>query len=141
MRSSWANWGSAARSVPSVGWSAASPRRRVWGSGGCSSPAAPPARCPGSRWCRRTTSTGWCRRLPRDVGVVVVAAGQGTRLGGGVPKQYRPLAGVPMLLRALGPFRAHPEVAHVVVVLPPADVESPPEWLAGLVGPGLSLAS
>jgi 2-C-methyl-D-erythritol 4-phosphate cytidylyltransferase len=73
------------------------------------------------------------------VGVVIVAAGQGTRLGGGVPKQYRELGGVPMLLRALLPFTAHPEVAHTVVVLPPGDVGLPPPWLASLVGADLSV--
>jgi 2-C-methyl-D-erythritol 4-phosphate cytidylyltransferase len=78
--------------------------------------------------------------LPRDVGVVLVAAGQGRRLGGS-PKQYRDLAGVPMLLRALRPFTSHPEVEHLVVVLPPADLATPPDWLAGLVGGSLSLAS
>ncbi|HET7041427.1 MAG TPA: 2-C-methyl-D-erythritol 4-phosphate cytidylyltransferase, partial [Gemmatimonadales bacterium] len=56
--------------------------------------------------------------MPRDVGVVIVAAGQGLRAGGGEPKQFRPIAGVPMLLRALRPFTTHPEVAQVVVVLP-----------------------
>jgi 2-C-methyl-D-erythritol 4-phosphate cytidylyltransferase/2-C-methyl-D-erythritol 2,4-cyclodiphosphate synthase len=50
--------------------------------------------------------------------VVVVAAGRGLRLGGAVPKQFRDLAGVPMLLRALRPFASHPDVAHLVVVLP-----------------------
>jgi 2-C-methyl-D-erythritol 4-phosphate cytidylyltransferase len=71
----------------------------------------------------------------------VVAAGQGSRLRGPVPKQYRELAGVPMLLRALRPFTAHPEVEHVVVVLPPGDVTVPPPWLAGLAGGGLTLAA
>jgi 2-C-methyl-D-erythritol 4-phosphate cytidylyltransferase/2-C-methyl-D-erythritol 2,4-cyclodiphosphate synthase len=32
---------------------------------------------------------------------LVVAAGSGTRVGGGVPKQYRPLAGKPLLAHAL----------------------------------------
>ena len=36
-----------------------------------------------------------------DVGVVVVAAGAGLRAGPGEPKQFRPIHGVPMLLRAL----------------------------------------
>jgi 2-C-methyl-D-erythritol 4-phosphate cytidylyltransferase len=71
----------------------------------------------------------------------VVAAGQGSRLGGSVPKQYRELAGVPMLLRSLRPFTTHPDVEHVVVVLPPGDVTVPPPWLAGLVGGGLTLAA
>ena len=73
-------------------------------------------------------------RLPRDVGVVVVAAGQGLRAGGGEPKQFRPIAGVPMLLRALRPFTAHPDVAQVVVVLPAEIVAAPPAWLAELGG-------
>jgi 2-C-methyl-D-erythritol 4-phosphate cytidylyltransferase len=79
--------------------------------------------------------------LPRDVGVVIVAAGLGTRLGGGVPKQFRPLGGVPMLLRALQPFTTHPEVAHTVVVLPPADAAAPPAWLAAVLGGDLALAA
>jgi 2-C-methyl-D-erythritol 4-phosphate cytidylyltransferase len=77
--------------------------------------------------------------LPRDVGAIVVAAGQGTRIGG-VPKQYRLLAGVPIVLRALRPFAAHPEVAHVVLVVPPADAATPPPFLADLAGHGLTLA-
>ncbi|MDR0788484.1 MAG: 2-C-methyl-D-erythritol 4-phosphate cytidylyltransferase [Gemmatimonadota bacterium] len=66
------------------------------------------------------------------VAAVVVAAGSGRRLGGGTPKQYRPLAGVPVLLRALRPFLDHPLIERVVVVLPPDDAASPPDWLAAL---------
>jgi 2-C-methyl-D-erythritol 4-phosphate cytidylyltransferase len=44
-----------------------------------------------------------------------------------------------MVLRALRPFASHPEVAHVVLVLPPSDAARPPEFLAGLRGAGLSL--
>ncbi len=73
--------------------------------------------------------------------MVVVAAGQGTRIGGAVLKQYYPLGGVPMLLRALRPFTAHPEVAHTVVALPPADAASPPPWLSELLGGALSLVA
>lgn len=69
-----------------------------------------------------------------DVGVVLVAAGAGQRAGPGEPKQFRPILGVPMLLRALRPFTSHPEVGHVAVALPPAYVERPPEWLAKLGG-------
>jgi 2-C-methyl-D-erythritol 4-phosphate cytidylyltransferase len=75
------------------------------------------------------------------VGVVVVAAGRGVRAGGEVPKQYRPIAGVPMLLRALRPFAAHPDVAHLVVVLPPADAADPPAWLAPLLGDTLRVTA
>ena len=49
--------------------------------------------------------------MPRDVGVVLVAAGSSTRLGGSTPKQFRAIAGVPMVLRALRPFASHPEAA------------------------------
>jgi len=72
---------------------------------------------------------------------VVVAAGRGHRLGGGTPKQYRPIAGVPMVLRALRPFTTHPEVAHVVLVLPAEDAAAPPEFLRGLTGAGLRLVA
>ena len=68
---------------------------------------------------------------------MVVAAGRGTRLGGDTPKQFVPIAGVPMVLRALRPFTAHPDVAEVALVLPPDDAARPPEFLRGVVGAGL----
>lgn len=64
--------------------------------------------------------------------MIVVAAGRGTRFGGETPKQYQPIAGVPMVLRAVGPFAAHPDVAQVALVLPPADAEAPPAFLRGI---------
>jgi len=79
--------------------------------------------------------------LPRDVGVVVVAAGRGTRIGGELPKQYLPLDGVPILLRSIRPFASHPDVAQVVVVLAPAEAESPPPFLAELMGSTLAVAA
>lgn len=77
-------------------------------------------------------STSWWARLPRDVGVVVVAAGRGERLGGVTLKQYQLIGGVPMVLRALRPFTSHPDVAHIVLVLPPEDAATPPAFLSGL---------
>ena len=76
----------------------------------------------------------WYGPLPPDVGVVVVAAGQGHRMGGDTPKQFLSIAGVPLLLHALRPFLSHPAVARVVVALPAGVVASPPEWLAPLLG-------
>ena len=73
--------------------------------------------------------------------MVLVAAGQGTRLGGETPKQYRLLGGVPVLLRALRPFTAHPEVAQVAVVLPADDAASPPGFLGDLAGEALTLVA
>jgi 2-C-methyl-D-erythritol 4-phosphate cytidylyltransferase len=79
--------------------------------------------------------------LPRDVGVVVVAAGRGTRVGGELPKQYLSLDGVPILLRSVRPFASHPDVAQVVVVLAPADAESPPAFLAEMEGEALAITA
>ncbi len=75
------------------------------------------------------------------MGVVVVAAGRGDRLGGEVPKQFRSIAGVPLLLRALRPFLAHSDVADVVVVLPAEIAGSPPAWLAELLGERLRVVA
>jgi 2-C-methyl-D-erythritol 4-phosphate cytidylyltransferase len=72
---------------------------------------------------------------------VVVAAGAGVRAGTGEPKQFRPIAGVPMLLRALRPFTSHAAVVQVVVPLPPAHFKAPPDWLTRLVGERLVLVA
>jgi 2-C-methyl-D-erythritol 4-phosphate cytidylyltransferase len=76
--------------------------------------------------------------LPRDVGVVLVAAGRGTRVGGHTPKQFQPIAGVPMVLHALRPFASHPDVAEVVLVLPADAAAAPPDFLRSL-GSGLTI--
>lgn len=65
------------------------------------------------------------------VGAVVVAAGEGRRMGG-VRKQYLPLAGRPVLEWSLRAFLDHPGVSVVVAVLPPEDVATPPAWLRDL---------
>lgn len=72
--------------------------------------------------------------MPRDVGVLLVAAGRGERVGAGEPKQFRPIAGVPMLLRALRPFASHPDVGQIIVALPSHVAAAPPEWLAAAAG-------
>jgi 2-C-methyl-D-erythritol 4-phosphate cytidylyltransferase len=79
--------------------------------------------------------------LPRDVGVIVVAAGKGTRIGGDAPKQYRHIGGVPMVLRALRPFTSHPDVAHVALVLPAPDAASPPAFLTSLPSEALTIVA
>jgi 2-C-methyl-D-erythritol 4-phosphate cytidylyltransferase len=53
-------------------------------------------------------------------------------MGGAVRKQYLEVGGAPVLLRAVMPFLDHPRIGSVVVVLPPEDVDAPPDWLAGL---------
>jgi len=65
----------------------------------------------------------------RDVGVVIVAGGTGSRVGSGELKQLRWLAGKPMLLHSLQAFQALPEVAMVVCVLPKRYAGDPPPWV------------
>ena len=65
----------------------------------------------------------------RDVGVVIVAAGSSTRTGGDELKQFRWVAGKPMLLHSLQTFMARPDVVAVVVVLPREYVADPPPWI------------
>ena len=54
-----------------------------------------------------------------NVAVIVVAAGRGTRAGEGLPKQWRDLAGEPVLKRTL---RAFENVGRIVLVLHPDDM-------------------
>ncbi len=49
--------------------------------------------------------------------VVIVAAGAGHRAGGEMPKQYRNLAGKPVLRRTVEAFLSHPGIASVQVVI------------------------
>src|SRR5438552_6795598 len=71
---------------------------------------------------------------PPDVGVIVPAAGRGARAGKGAIKQFRTIAGVPMLARAIRPFAQQPRVLEIVVALPPEFVEHPPPWLSEVAG-------
>ena len=64
-----------------------------------------------------------------DVGVVIVAGGKGSRAGGSELKQFRWVAGKPMLLHSVHAFQERTDVGMVVVVLPHAHVGDPPAWL------------
>lgn len=63
------------------------------------------------------------------MGVVIVAGGSGTRVGGDELKQFRWVAGKPMLLHCVQTFMARTDVAMVVVVLPQRYAGDPPPWL------------
>jgi 2-C-methyl-D-erythritol 4-phosphate cytidylyltransferase len=65
----------------------------------------------------------------RDVGVVVVAGGTGTRTGSRELKQFRWVAGKPMLLHSVHAFQQRDDVAVVVCVLPRSHAADPPPWL------------
>jgi 2-C-methyl-D-erythritol 4-phosphate cytidylyltransferase / 2-C-methyl-D-erythritol 2,4-cyclodiphosphate synthase len=53
-----------------------------------------------------------------SVGVIIVAAGRGTRVGAAVPKQLLDLGGRSMLRRSVEAFDRHRTVSQLVVVLP-----------------------
>ena len=53
-----------------------------------------------------------------SVGVIIVAAGRGTRVGSAVPKQLLDLGGRSILRRSVDAFDRHPTVDQLVVVLP-----------------------
>ena len=67
----------------------------------------------------------------RDVGVVIVAGGSGSRASGstGELKQFRWVGDKPMLLHAVHAFQRRTDVALVVCVLPRSHAADPPPWL------------
>lgn len=52
---------------------------------------------------------------------IIVAAGRGVRAGGDLPKQWRQLAGRPVLAHTLAAFDAAPEAGRIVLVVHPDD--------------------
>jgi 2-C-methyl-D-erythritol 4-phosphate cytidylyltransferase/2-C-methyl-D-erythritol 2,4-cyclodiphosphate synthase len=52
-----------------------------------------------------------------DVTALIVAAGSGSRMGRGAPKQYRRLGGKPVLAHAVDALAGHPRVGQVRVVI------------------------
>ncbi|WP_299815645.1 bifunctional 2-C-methyl-D-erythritol 4-phosphate cytidylyltransferase/2-C-methyl-D-erythritol 2,4-cyclodiphosphate synthase [uncultured Jannaschia sp.] len=68
---------------------------------------------------------------PPTFTALIVAAGRGLRAGGGTPKQYRDLAGRPVLARSVAAFA---DAMDVVIVIHPDD-----RALAEAVAPGVRL--
>ena len=66
------------------------------------------------------------------VTALIVAAGKGERLGGGLPKQYRPLAGKSVLRHAVEALDGHPKIDAVRVVIGSGQEALAREALAGL---------
>ena len=70
------------------------------------------------------------------ISAIIVAAGTGQRLGGGLPKQYRPIAGRPILAHAAQRLASHPAIAEIRVVVGDGQDELARAALAGFkVGP------
>lgn len=58
-----------------------------------------------------------------NLGVIIAAGGVGSRMGAGSSKQLMLLAGRPVVARSAAIFEAAPEVAEIVIVIDPEDVE------------------
>ena len=56
-----------------------------------------------------------------SVAAVIVAAGRGFRAGGNLPKQYRELAGEPVIRSSLSLFAWHGQIGAVQAVIHPDD--------------------
>ena len=52
-----------------------------------------------------------------SVTALIVAAGSGSRMGGGLPKQFRPIAGKAVLAHAVDAMASHPSIDAVRVVI------------------------
>ena len=65
-----------------------------------------------------------------QVTAIIAAGGVGRRLGADVPKQLLEIGGRTILERSVDAFAAHPDVAHVIVVLPSDLASAPPVWLS-----------
>jgi 2-C-methyl-D-erythritol 4-phosphate cytidylyltransferase/2-C-methyl-D-erythritol 2,4-cyclodiphosphate synthase len=63
---------------------------------------------------------------------LIVAAGSGSRMGGGIPKQFRVLAGKPVLRWAVEALIRHPAIASTRVVVGRGQEESAAAALEGL---------
>ena len=63
---------------------------------------------------------------------LIVAAGHGVRAGEGLPKQYRQLAGVPILRRTIDAFAGHASIDLVQVVISPEHRQFYDAALSGL---------
>lgn len=59
-----------------------------------------------------------CLRMDRNKYLVALAGGSGTRMGGGLPKQFIELDGVPILQRSIEAFTDACPGIHVITVLP-----------------------
>lgn len=71
-----------------------------------------------------------------SVTALIVAAGRGERLGGGVPKQFRLIGGKPLLRWAIEPFLRHSAIKHVRVVIGAGQEELAATAVNGLsIGP------
>ncbi len=67
------------------------------------------------------------------IAVIIPAAGQGTRLGGQTKKQFRLLAGKPLLVHTLEQVLTAPEVRWLVVAVPEANLDETHEMVSAIL--------
>src|SRR5262249_26886881 len=70
--------------------------------------------------------------MSNSVAAVIVAAGRGERARGDLPKQFRPIAGEPMIRLTLRAFLGHPAIDLVQPVINPSDEKLYGQAIAGL---------
>lgn len=81
-----------------------------------------------ARGCTGSVRVGRTRRVGVGVAAIVLAGGNGTRVGGSRNKVYLPLAGRSVISWSLNTFGAMPEVGVVVLVVRAAD-RATAEWV------------
>lgn len=67
--------------------------------------------------------------MSNSVGVVIVAAGRGTRMGTVESKQYLLLQGKPILVHTLEVFQQHELISEIVLVTGEVDIARCREWI------------
>ena len=67
--------------------------------------------------------------MSNGVGVVIVAAGRGTRMGTVESKQYLLLQGKPIIVHTLEVFQQHELISEIVLVTGKEDIERCQEWI------------
>ena len=70
----------------------------------------------------------------RDIALVVVAAGQGQRLGAGKPKAFVDLVGRPLLTHAIESIIALPDLAQLILAVPESHLAESAQIGAELIG-------
>lgn len=67
--------------------------------------------------------------MSNSVGVVIVAAGRGTRMGTVESKQYLLLQGKPVIVHTLEVFQQHDLISEIVLVTGKEDIDRCREWI------------
>jgi 2-C-methyl-D-erythritol 4-phosphate cytidylyltransferase/2-C-methyl-D-erythritol 2,4-cyclodiphosphate synthase len=73
------------------------------------------------------------------VTAIIAAGGRSQRFGGNRLKQLLPVGGRPILERSVAAFLSHPDVSEVIVALPQALADDPPDYLRADVALGKTL--